>query len=45
MSLYVSNAAYLSSAKKETITLYEPGSEEELKFEEEFEEWLAKKSK
>lgn len=45
MSLYVSNAAYLSSAKKETITLHEIGSDSELKFEEEFEEWLAKKSK
>jgi len=44
MSLYISNAAYLSSAQKKTIALYDIGSDEELKFEEEFEKWLASKS-
>ncbi|WP_149554824.1 Gfo/Idh/MocA family protein [Treponema pectinovorum] len=44
MSLYVSNAAYLSSAQKKQIQLYEIGSENELKFEKEFEDWLASKN-
>lgn len=44
MSLYFSNAAYLSSSKSVPIRFYPVGSPEEIAFEKEFEEWLSKKS-
>lgn len=43
MSLYLSNAMYLSSWKNKSINLYEIGSKEELAFEEEFEEEMKKR--
>lgn len=44
-SLYLSNAIYLSSAKKSLIKLYPIGSKESIDFEIEFEAWLASKSR
>ena len=43
MSLYLSNAMYLSSWKNKPINLYEIGSKEELEFENEFEEEMKKR--
>ncbi len=42
MSLYLSNAMYLSSWKKKIIELYDINSKEELEFEKEFEEEMKK---
>ncbi len=42
-SLYLSNAIYLSSWNRETVELPVPGSEEELRFEEAFEQGLKRK--
>ncbi|MCR5349907.1 MAG: Gfo/Idh/MocA family oxidoreductase [Acholeplasmatales bacterium] len=43
MSLYLSNAMYLSSWKKKIINIYDIGSKEELEFEKEFAEEMKKK--
>ena len=43
MSLYLSNAMYLSSWKNKTIRIYDISSKEELSFEKEFEEEMNKK--
>ncbi len=43
MSLYLSNAMYLSSWKKKPINFYPIGSKEELEFEKEFQEEMNKK--
>lgn len=43
-SLYLSNAIYLSSWEHQTVEIPTEGSDEELKFEKQFEAWLAKKS-
>ena len=43
MSLYLSNAMYLSSWKSKIINIYDIGSEEELEFEKEFEQEMKKR--
>lgn len=43
MSLYLSNAMYLSSWKNKTINIYDIGTKEELEFEREFEEEMSKR--
>ncbi len=45
VSLYMSNAMYLSSAKEKAIKFYEIGSLEELEFEKEFNDWFKTKIK
>ena len=42
-SLLISNAIYLSSWEKRMIPIPEPDSQEELAFEEIFEQWMEKK--
>lgn len=45
MSLYFSNAAYLSSSNSSPVNFFPIGSKEELNFEKEFEVWLENKGK
>lgn len=43
-SMYLTNAIYLSSWEEKKIVIPKSGSAEELRFEQDFEDWLAKKS-